>query len=271
MFAQKKDRAERCRVDAEPQIEPVRGEALDDEAAAERVQREQRRRASSRRRAIGRAPRGRRASRETPSSRRASLASAARDSRENSTASTHAERRVQHHHRAVAAHGRHRAPAAARASACPPASAPSAVANEPASVYQANTSVLRPIGHDVRERRLLDRQKRSDFVAARADDADGAGERRAARDACVEAKTSPAAAISSAPTISIRRRPIRSARVVRIQRDDGVADERQRQQQAGLRFAQAEADQIEHQHHRQRAVGEQPDESRGEQQPAIAG
>ena len=54
------------------------------------------------------------------------------------------------------------------------------------------------------------------------------------------------------------------------QRHDGVADERQRQQQADLRFGQAEADQIEHQHDRQRAVREQPDESRGEQQPAIA-
>ena len=55
------------------------------------------------------------------------------------------------------------------------------------------------------------------------------------------------------------------------QRDDGVADERQRQQQAGLRLAQPEADQIEHQHDRQRAVREQPDEARGEQQPAVPG
>ena len=34
--------AQRSGVEAEPQMEPVRGEALDDEAAAERVQREER-------------------------------------------------------------------------------------------------------------------------------------------------------------------------------------------------------------------------------------
>ena len=54
------------------------------------------------------------------------------------------------------------------------------------------------------------------------------------------------------------------------QRDDRVADERQRQQQAGLRLAQADADQVEHQHDRERAVREQADEPGGEQQPAVA-
>jgi DNA-binding response OmpR family regulator len=54
------------------------------------------------------------------------------------------------------------------------------------------------------------------------------------------------------------------------QRHDGVADERQRQDQADLRFGEADADQIEDQDYRQRAIREQPDEPRREQQPAIA-
>ena len=58
----------------------------------------------------------------------------------------------------------------------PPASDPSAVAREPASVYQANTSVRFSFGDDMRERRLLDRQERPDLTAARADDADRAGD-----------------------------------------------------------------------------------------------
>ena len=43
MFAQKKIAPSVAGIDAEPQVEPVRGEALDDEAAAERVEREERR------------------------------------------------------------------------------------------------------------------------------------------------------------------------------------------------------------------------------------
>ena len=53
--------------------------------------------------------------------------------------------------------------------------------------------------------------------------------------------------------------------------DDGIADEGGRQQQPGVRFVDAEADQIEHQHDRQGAVGEQTDEPRHEQQPCVAG
>ena len=64
---------------------------------------------------------------------------------------------------------------------------------------------------------------------------------------------------------------MRSARVVRNKRHDRVAGERQRQQHAGLRFAQPDADQVEHQHDGQGTVREQPDEAGREKQPAVTG
>ena len=52
-FAAKKMRAKRLRVDTPPEIEPIGGKALDDEAAAKRVEREQARTVAGRRRASG--------------------------------------------------------------------------------------------------------------------------------------------------------------------------------------------------------------------------
>ena len=140
---------------------------------------------------------------------------------------------------------------------------------DPASVYHANTRVRVAIGDHVRERRLLDRQERPDLLSARADHADRRRERRGSTSCRVKANTTPAAVISTAPTMSIRRRPTRSARVVRYSETTVSPTSVEREQQTGLRLTQAEADEVEDQHDRQRAVREQPDETGGEQQPPV--
>src|SRR4029450_12349782 len=49
--------------------------------------------------------------------------------------------------------------------------------------------------------------------------------------------------------------------------DNRVSDQRRGQQQAGLRLAQSETDQVEHQDDRNRAICEKPNEPGREQQP----
>ena len=95
----------------------------------------------------------------------------------------------------------------------PPASAPRAVATDPVSVYHANTAVLvRSVTTCESAACSIDRNGPTSpplglitpIVPAR----------RSSHQFPVDAKTRPAAVISVAPMISIRRRPIRSARVV---------------------------------------------------------
>ena len=86
MFAQKKIDPERGGVHAEPQEEPIRGEALDDEAASERVQREQGRQLHHDVARSVESGNGWRTSLATTSSRRVWSPPSAGDSRENKAA-----------------------------------------------------------------------------------------------------------------------------------------------------------------------------------------
>ena len=54
-----------------------------------------------------------------------------------------------------------------------------------------------------------------------------------------------------------------------VQRDERVADERRREQDPDLGLVEPDAHEIEDEDDRQRAVGEESDESRGEEQPGI--
>ena len=152
----------------------------------------------------------------------------------------------------------------------PAASAPSAVASDPASVYQANTSVLvRSVTTCESAACSIDRNGPTSLPLGLMTPMVPASTR--SQRLPVDAKTSPAAShqhraddqhAAASDPIGARREG---------QRDDGVADERQGQQQAGLRLAQSDADQVEHQHDGQRSVREQADESRGEEQPRVTG
>ena len=175
---------------------------------------------------------------------------------------------VQDDHHAIAAHGVTEACCRACASP-PPARAPRAVAREPARVYQAKTSVREVAGDDVGERGLFDGEERADFVAAGADDADGAGddqeeeivgggegESRGGHEHRADDEHAAAADAVGAGG--------------EIERDDDVAGEGEAEDQAGLRFGEAEAHEVKNQNDGQRAVGEQAREAREEQQPAVA-
>ena len=127
-----------------------------------------------------------------------------------------------------------------------------------------------PIGHHVGKRGLFNRQKRPHFLTARADDANGPCEHEEPEIPCRcedeprgrhERRTDNQHAAASDPIGASREE----------KRDDGVAGKRQRQQHAGLRLAQSDANQVEHQNDGQRAIREQPDESRGEEQPPVTG
>ena len=152
----------------------------------------------------------------------------------------------------------------------PADSAPSAVANEPVSVYQAKTSVLR--------RSVTTCERAACSIGRNGPTSWPLGlitpivaTSRSSQKLTRDANTSPAAAMSIAPTTSIRRRPSRSARVVITSEIDGVAKQGQREQEPPcLRCGEPDANQVEDQHHRQRPIGEQADESRGKEQPMAS-
>ena len=101
--------------------------------------------------------------------------------------------------------------------------APIAVATEPASVYQANTSVLERLGTTCESAACsIDRNGPTSLPLGLITPIVPATIRSTRL--AVQANATPAAAIRVAPTISIRRRPIRSARVVKLERDHRIAD-----------------------------------------------
>jgi hypothetical protein len=179
----------------------------------------------------------------------------------------HAERSVQHHYRSVTVHRRHdRFLQHARGGA----SGQRAERGRQRSRERVPGEYVGsgPIGRDVRQRGLLDRQKRPDLLTARTDDAYGPRKHEEPETPC---------GCEDQPRSGHKHRadhqhaapsdPIGARR--EDKRDDGIANERQGQQHAGLRLAQSDANQVEHQYDGQRPVREQPDESRGEEQPRI--
>ena len=164
--------------------------------------------------------------------------------------------RVQNDHRPVAS------PTGASVVLCeqrrviaPAKRAPVAVATEPASVYQANTSVLDRSGTTCAERRLFDRQKRTHFVAAGADHANRPGDNQekkvaGAREGETRCGHQNGADDQHAPPPD----PVGARR--EIERDHGIPDESQREKDPGLGFAEAQPDQVENQNNGQRPVGE---------------
>ena len=87
----------------------------------------------------------------------------------------------------------------------------------------------------------------------------------------MSANTTPAKSIRPAPTISMRRRPTRSAWVV-IHSEMAVSPSRVRvSSSADLRFGQADLRQVQHQHDRQEPVGEQAQHPGGEQDAPVRG
>jgi hypothetical protein len=72
-----------------------------------------------------------------------------------------------------------------------------------------------------------------------------------------------------APTINMRRRPIRSAWVVSTSETTHIARKRKREDKTALCFREPESDQVEHQNDRERAVREQPCESSDEEKPPV--
>ena len=119
------------------------------------------------------------------------------------------------------------------------------------------------------QRGLLDRQERPDFVPAGTDDPDRPRydeEQEVARPGEGHAgRHHQDRADDQHPPPS---QPVGAGR--QVQRHGGVADQRERQQQAGLRCAQAGARQIDHQDYGERPVREQAHGARDEQQPAVA-
>ena len=98
--------------------------------------------------------------------------------------------------------------------AAPAASAPNAVATDPASVYQANTSVRARSGMtDDSAACSTERNGPTSFPLGLMTPIVPAT--RSSQKRLVDANAMPAAAISSAPAMSTRPRPSRSARVVR--------------------------------------------------------
>ena len=154
--------------------------------------------------------------------------------------------------------------------AVPAASAPSAVATDPASVYQAKTSVRARSGiTDDSAACSTERKGPTSFPLGLMTPIVPAT--RSSQKRLVDAKAIPAAAISSAPGDEHAPAPEPIGPRGEVQRHDRVTGERQRQERADARFAQAGAHQVEDQDDRHRSVREQPDESGGEQQPSVPG
>ena len=149
-------------------MEPERDEALDGEAAGEGVEGEQRRQPQHH------APRAVQPERGADRlvGDLAGGTSTRGETRVNSTARATPSERVADDHHAVARRRRVAGRDGQPATTAPPASVPAAVANEPASWYQAKTRGPPPVADELGERRLLDGEERADLVAARADDAD---------------------------------------------------------------------------------------------------
>ena len=107
---------------------------------------------------------------------------------------------------------------------------------------------------------LLIRQKRLHFIAAWADDANGARENQKKEITCAgEGNTGSSHENGANDKHAPSSNPIGASS--EIEGDDSIAHQRQREKQTRLGLAQSEANQIENQHYRQRAISEQADES----------
>jgi hypothetical protein len=135
-------------------------------------------------------------------------------------------------------------------------------------VYQAKTDVRARSG-TISARRLLDRQERADLLPAGADDADGAGDEEQP-DARRRGEDEAGGGHQQRADEERAPAPDAIGAGGEEQRDQRVAGERRRQQQPDVRLAQPEGDQVEDEHDRQPAIGEQADAARGEEQAAVA-
>ena len=121
---------------------------------------------------------------------------------------------------------------------------------------------------DLGEGSLLDRKERPDLVARRGDHADGAGQdeqRQPARerehDARAQHQDGPRHEDTSpAQTIRVGRQP---------QRDERVAHERQGQDRADRQRVQAHRIEVQDEDDREEAVGEHPQRPKGKQRPTV--
>src|SRR6266498_1731822 len=86
----------------------------------------------------------------------------------------------------------------------------------------------------------------------------------------MKAKIAPANSISNAPRISMRRLPIWSAPRCDPQRDYGVAEQCQAEQDADDCVAKTNVGEIEHEHDRQKTVRKHPHDACGEKHIRVA-
>ena len=126
-----------------------------------------------------------------------------------------------------------------------------------------------PVGDELRQGSLFDRQERADFVATGTDHADRGGDQEPPK-VFGDGEDDPSQKHQHgtedqhfAPSDSIRRGG-------NPQRDGGVAQQRQRQQQSHSLVIQANRFEVQHQHDRQEAVGEQPDAAGGKKPPTVS-
>ncbi len=98
----------------------------------------------------------------------------------------------------------------------------------------------------MRERRLFDREKRAHFVATGTNHTDRTGNYQ--KNEVARAREGEPRGGHQNGSHDQHAPPSHTVGACReIERDDGIADERQREKNPGLRFAQANADQVENQ------------------------
>ena len=241
----KKDCTEGSRVHAETEIEPVGGEALHHEAAGKGVEGEQARQLQDHVPGIADAQErlhGRR-------SRRSRVGHAHFGGRRQ----TGEEEKEQHPESGIQQHDR---PVALELRQHSATQGPGGGRNRADQRVPGEDGGAGPRGNDLRERRLLDRQKRPNLVATWADDADRSGQDQE-QDVARVREDQAGGGHESGTDDQHAASPDTIGSRGQVERDDGIPRQRQRQQQAGLGRTQAKAGQIEHQDDGQRTVCEQ--------------
>jgi hypothetical protein len=105
----------------------------------------------------------------------------------------------------------------------------------------------------MRKHGLLNRQKRPHFIATGADDANGVRDNRKQEIACA-GKSYTGSSHKNGANYKHAPPPNPIGASSEIEGDDSVPHQRQREKQTSLGLAQPEANQIENQHYRQRAI-----------------
>ena len=150
----------------------------------------------------------------------------------------------------------------------PPASEPTAVATEPTRLYQAKTCVRRSPGTACdRAACSMARKGPTSYPLGLMTPIVAAARRTTNRS--VPMKTRPAPSSSSDPSGQHRRRPIPVGVGAHPERDGGIADQRERQEQADPPLVQAQRRQIQRQDDRQEPIAEHPHDPGRKQDPAI--